>query len=288
MEKTVYGDLLFFVNFCMDFQCLFLAARLLRRSFHVWRSVLFSALGAFYACCALFLSFSGGVAFFLDLFVCFCMCLGAYFERGERLRTLFVAFGVYFGVSFAVGGAMSGMASLLSHVDLPLGEESEVSSVGFFLLATLGGVGTFLWGRFCEKRARGARAVLFLTWAGKELRVDGMVDTGNFLRDPVSGRSVVMIDRCAAKGWLPPALLAAVEEGSERLVALPSHLAARVRLVPAGTATGKGIVTALIPDGAHFEYRGERHAAEVLIAPIALHTSGGEYQALLPASLLEK
>ena len=58
MEQTVYVDLLFLVNFCMDFQCLFLAGKLLHRPFHVWRALIFASLGAVYAVAALFLSTS--------------------------------------------------------------------------------------------------------------------------------------------------------------------------------------------------------------------------------------
>ena len=73
MEQTVYGDVLFFVNFCMDFQCLFLTARLLHRPFRIWRAALASVLGALYACAALFLAVSGAVALLLDSGVCFGM-----------------------------------------------------------------------------------------------------------------------------------------------------------------------------------------------------------------------
>ena len=95
-----------------------------------------------------------------------------------------------------------------------------------------------------------------------------------------------MLDRRVAKGWLPDALLRATERGSDALVGLPAHLAARVRLVPAVTATGGGVLMALVPDGAFLEMKGTRRAAELLVAPISLATNGGEYQALLPAALL--
>ena len=79
MEKTVWGDLLFLVNFCMDFQCLFLTAKLLHRRFFAWRAALASALGALYAVAALFFQTAGGVAFLLDCLTCLLMCLMVFF-----------------------------------------------------------------------------------------------------------------------------------------------------------------------------------------------------------------
>ena len=140
MEQTVYGDLLFFVNFCMDFQCLFLTAKLLRRPFPLFRAVLFSALGALYACAALFLEATSGVAFLADLFVCLLMCAGVFLGRGQGLSCLPVPYALYFGVSFALGGVMSGMATLLSRLELPVFEQGGAGSAGaFFFLAALGG-----------------------------------------------------------------------------------------------------------------------------------------------------
>ena len=287
MEQTVYGDILFFVNFCMDFQCLFLTAKLMRRPCYVLRSALASALGALYACAALFLSTAGIFAFLADCGVCLIMCFIAFAGAGAGLRRVLLSFLIYFGVSFAVGGVMSGMASLLSHVALPVGQGSDVSSVAFFLLAALGGAVTLLWGRFCQRRAKGKRVELLLSLDGKRLTVRGMVDTANFLRDPVGGRLVVLLDLRAAAELLPRELLEAAEAGKHTALAdLPPELAHRVRLIPAGTATGKGLLIAVAPDVAMLDAGRGAVATELLVAPVRLAADTDDYQALLPAELI--
>lgn len=288
MEQTVYGDILFFVNFCMDFQCMFLTARLLHRPFPLWRGVIFSALGALYACAALFLAVPSRVAFVADCGVCLLMCVGVFYSRKGRARRVLLPFLLYFGVSMALGGVMSGMATLLSKADLPPGREGgELSSVGFFLLAAFGGTATLLWGRLCQRRAKGKRAELTLTLAGKSRSFQCLVDTGNLLRDPVSGRPVALIDRRAAKGFLPEAVLTvAGERDAHGLTELPQELVRRTRLVPASTATGGGMLLGLLPDRAVLDTG--RGGAEValLIAPVALNASGEDCDVLLPAALI--
>ena len=288
LVATVYGDLLFFVNFCMDFQCLFLSAKLLHRPLHVWRCVLASLLGALYACVALFLSTHGALAFLADCAVCFAMCAIAFCQKGVAFRRLLTPFAAYFAVSLAVGGVMSGLASLLSHVTLPLGEGGRnISSGAFFFLAAFGGISTFLWGKFCARRARERGAVLQLEIAGKSCTVPCLFDTANLLSDPVGGRPVVLLDFKSAEGVLDPLLLdAARARNTGAISTLPPSLARRVRLIPAGTATGKGILLALAPDRAFLDTGGGISPVEVLIAPTELSLGSDEYGGLLPAALM--
>ena len=287
MVQTVYGDILFFVNFCMDFQCLFLAAKLMRRPCFVKRTLIASALGAFYACAALFLQTAGVFAFLADCGVCLLMCFIAFWGAGVGVRRLSVSFLIYFGVSCAVGGVMSGMASLLTRAELPLGVGGELSAVSFFLLAVLGGALTLLWGRFCQRRAKGKRVDLTLALEGRRVAVRCMVDTANLLRDPVSGRPVALLDMRVAALLLPEALTDFFEAGDHvELTALPSELARRVRLIPTRTATGQALLPALAPDLALLDAGRGATAVELLIAPTHLAVDTDDYRALLPAELI--
>ena len=288
METTVYGDLLFFVNFCMDFQCLFLTAKLLHRPFHVLRSVLSSALGALYACAALFLSTSGVTAFIADCAVCLAMCVIAFAEKGIKMRRFLTPFGLYFAVSFAIGGVMSGMASLLSHVALPIGDGGmDISSGMFFFLAAFGGISTFLWGKFCARRAKGKVAVLYLEMGKNKRTVRCMFDTANLLCDPVGGKPVALLDFSTVEGLFDSAVLAAARShDTAALGGLPDEIRRRVRLIPAGTATGRGMLVAIAPDRAFLDTGGGILPVELLIAPTELVVGGEDYEGLLPSELM--
>ena len=288
MEQTVYGDILFFVNFCMDFQCLFLTAKLLHRPFSLLRGAIFATFGALYACIALFLSVSGLWAFLADCGVCFFMCIGTFLQKEGKLRHVFLPFALYFGVSFALGGVMSGIASLLSHIEVPMGSQgTELSSGAFFLLALLGGALTFFWGRLTQRRAKGKRVELKLSFEGKTLSFVCMVDTANLLRDPVGGKPVVLLDRKAAQGLFPKELLHIAEHHDQsKLSNLSLDLARRVRLIPASAATGNGLLLAIAPDRAVLDTGKGAFEIDVLIAPVALFTDGNDYKALLPAELI--
>ncbi len=285
---TVWGDLLFFVNFCMDFQCLFLTAKLLHRPFSLWRAALFSALGAVYAVAALFISASGIVAFFADLAVCFLMCMGVFADKNRNTVSVFLPFLVYFGVSFAVGGVMSGMGALLARLDLPITASGSDASTGmFFLLAAAGGISTFLWGRVTSRRAGQTRARLRVGIGKEAVSLLAMVDTANLLSDPVSGKPVVIVTRGAIARLLSPALAAAVRgEDVSAIGTLAGDDARRVRLLTATGVMGTGLLLAIAPDWARLDLGKGEVAVELLLAPTALHMGFDECQALLPAELI--
>lgn len=289
MEKTVWGDLLFFVNFCMDFQCLFLTARLLHRPFHLWRAALAAAFGAVYAVAALFFETSGGVAFLCDLGICFLMCFFVFFEKRRGTVRVFLPFLMYFGVSFAVGGAMSGMAALLRHIDLPVSTgNEEVSSGLFFLLAAAGGISTFLWGRVSAQRAMQKRAWLRVGVEGQAVTLAAMVDTGNLLFDPISARPVVMVREEVLTTLFPGGVAALLARGATALTALPYDVVRRVRLLHTATATGEEMLLAVAPDWALLDTGTGEGAVEVLLAPCRLRMGFDECEALLPAELIRE
>ncbi len=285
MEQTVYVDLLFAVNFCMDFQCLFLTARLLHRPFPLKRALLSSALGALYACGALFVSASGAVAFLTDLFVGGVMCGIVFLPQEEKKRRFFIPFGLYFGVSAAVGGLMSAVSALFSRLEYTP-EENTDSPISFFLLAFLGGLATFLWGRLCQRRAKGRCVKLHLEYEGCVLNLEAFVDTANHLCDPLGGRPVVVIDRVVARELLPAVLLEAAEKGMAGLSMLPPALARRVRMIPAATVTGRGILLAIAPDKALLDAGRGAHEVEILLTPAPLGSAVEGHKALLPPALL--
>lgn len=286
MEQTVYVDLLFLINFCMDFQCLFLTARLLHRPFAPWWALLASALGALYACAALFLPVGAVVAFVSDLFVGLVMCALVFLHQEERKWRFLIPFGLYFGVCATVGGVMSAISGLFSRFRYtPSGGGGH--SLTFFLLAMLGGLSTFLWGRLCQRRAKGRCVKLHLEYEGRELQLDAFVDSGNHLCDPIGGRPVVVIDRAVAEGLLPQALLNAAARGAGGLSMLSPALARRVRMIPAATVTGKGVLLAIAPDKAFLDAGRGAHAVDLLLSPAPLSSAAqGGHKALLPPSLL--
>lgn len=133
-----------------------------------------------------------------------------------------------------------------------------------------------------------------LTVAGVEVSLTALVDTGNCLHEPISGRPVLVAESDAVACLLPAAVAAVVGRPitPDTLARLPTPWARRCRLVPYhAVGNPAGLMLAFGPDGLRVGEVLLRTGAEagepplyVGLAPGRLDPTGA-YQALLPADV---
>lgn len=282
----VYADILFLVNFSMDFLCFYLTTKLLHRKPHPVRMVLGAVFGALYAVSAVFVECGRVTAFLADLTVCAFMCALVYAERGARVRSYLVSTGVYFGVSALIGGLMTAFCSLLNRLGLPIDAigGDGLSAWAFALLAivcaaTAGTVGRFFRRSACERVGQ-----VEITCRGQSVTLSAVTDSGNLLRDPISGRCVVVASVGAVEKLLPPGLPAVLKNGdftSEAFREACSGL--RIRLIPTHTATGESMLLGILPEKMMIRDKNGSRETDALFAPADVRIAG--YDALLPPEL---
>ncbi len=271
MERVVYADLLWLIDFSMDLLALGIAGRIAQRPTVPWRVVAAAAVGGLWSVASLLLGVAGigGVA--LDLAVAAGMLLLAY-GRASPARFALTLSG-FVGATVLLGGSMTALANLF----VPSGE--PVSGGGFALLA-LGGSGATLLATHLRRRAAPRRVAVTLTLDGRSLTLDALTDSGNLVRDPISGQGVIFVAPVKLRQWLAPPLRTALLTGqTAAIAALPPDDARRLRMIPATTVTGRGMLPAIRPDGV--TVGGEACAA--LVAPLA--SERGE-EAVVPADLV--
>ncbi len=296
MGGEVYADLLFLVNFSMDLLCFYLCARLLHRPLILWRGVLASALGGVYAVAALFLTVGRAPAFLLDAAVCVALCAVAMASRGERWRSLLKLSALYLLVSMLLGGVMTALYAQLNRIPgvTDRVEEDGMSAWLFFGLALVSSVLTALWGR-CFRRATGkTRVTVIVEEGGRRAELCGIVDSGNLLRDPISGRAVIPAEAEELRTVAPPRLLrvAAEPRVADAVAALDTEgsepLARRLRLIPARGATGERLMVGWCPEHIYLRRSdgdGEREISAI-VAPVTLGRTRDGIAALVPSDLL--
>lgn len=289
-EVEVYADLLFLINAGMDGLCFCLSAKLLHSRLTPWRLVLGSALGGLYAVVALLFEVGRGASLFLDLGVCFLLCLLVW-SGGWRRWPLFSA--VYLLISMVMGGVMTALYNWLNQAGvaawLPDGEEGL--STWLFLLIALAGGAVSLWGgRLARRSASTTTCEVEMTLDGKAIRFVGLVDTGNLLRDPVGGRAVICVGAGVLDPILSPGLRAAVKTGGlDPGVLTRDSDKRRLRLIPTSTATGTSLLVGILPDALSLTIAGRRGEntrqvdAVVAVAPAMVD---GESGALIPSELI--
>lgn len=249
MEQTLYGDILFLVNFTMDFLTLYITAVIGHRKIKTGRLCLSSAVGAAYGVAACFMN--GPVIFIIavNLTVSFIMCLIAYEKR------ILPCYALFYGIGCLLGGVMTALFGLLdgmSGAPTVSGSEDIRTLPGKIPLgwmavtALIIGIAAIAGGRFVKKKgiARDCR-VSVITDNGSFI-FEGICDSGNLLKDPLSGRAVIVLRKREMLDILPDELKAIFESedpsGLSRL-----DTGASVRLIPSSSVGGSKLLMGYLP-----------------------------------------
>ncbi len=239
---VVYLDVVMGLNFTVDLLLLMASERLVGFPCRFWRKAAAAALGAVYAgLCALpGFSFLGNGLWRLVSLV--GMSVIAYgWNKGALRRGCVFVF-----LSLALGGAALGMGR---KGVLPL----VAGALGILVLCCLG---------FRGKIGGSLYVPVELTYGSRQIRLTALQDTGNTLRDPVTGKPVLVVGADVAAKLLgftrqqlqdPVALLPQVE--GARLIPYQTVgkaggllLAIRIPAIKIGGWKGSGLV-AFAPEG---------------------------------------
>lgn len=272
MEQVVYADVLWLIDFSMDLLALGIAGRMTAREARGWRLCTAAAVGGIWSVLALVCGWDGAVGLILDLAVAAGMLFLA-FGRASPGRFV-LTLGSFFLATLLLGGSMTALANLFA-----AGAES-VSGGGFFLLA-LAGSGVTLLGTHLRRRAAPRRVRVTVAVGERCLTLDALTDSGNLVRDPVSGRGIIFVDSRRLAALIDPPLRdILLAQRVEALAALPAEDARRLCLVPAETVQGRSMLIALRPDQTTVGDEG----CAALICPMA-EARSRDYDAVLPADL---
>lgn len=257
---TVYLDLALLLNFVINYLLLLSTARLTGGVQRPWRLAGAAAFGALYAGLSLLPGFGFLQGALWRIVFCAGMVAAAFGVGRRQLRQG----GLFLGLSFALGG----LAYCLGCWSLPA---LLLAAGGLYLACRL-----FLRGAMTHA---GQVVPVRIALGGKEVELMALQDTGNTLKDPLSGQSVLVAQYDAARRLLPcslsPEQLQHPAEAMQLLSASSPDL--RCRLVPYRAVGGSGLLLAVRCDQVTIE--GRSAGRLVAFSPARL-SAAGEYQAL--------
>lgn len=300
MEKNVvYLDSVFIGNLAVNYIILWVAGRAAGIRGSRIRLLLAAGLGSLYAI-LMFLPGTGQYFyFFIKIAVSLAMVGLAYapLPPGRYIACLgffylgtFLLGGMVMGFSYLIyrGGYFSGVRNMVAIINLYMWPALVVAMLGILLAARLAPVAVR---RRLKKNALKLPVTICL-W-GKKVVVEGLVDTGNSLTDPVSGVPVMVVEYAAVRDILPDPLKAAVDLYGDGILVLSAMAdtswSNRLRLIPfKSLGNDKGLLLGIRPDC--LEIESEQGIKRVEKTVLAIHksslASGREYSALLHPDLI--
>lgn len=289
MQQVVYGDVLFLVNASIDFLVLFMAGYFLHIKRRLFRLVLSSLVGGIYGVIILLPALTWWGTLFIHFFMAFILCLIAYAPVGRKI--FFSLFLSFFGAALLLGGVLTAFYGFLANV-FETNSTNAINSAKkaeFFLLyAAISALLVFFGGRVFSKK-RNKREMMVEIWEGeKNIICCCLVDSGNLLTDPLSGKPVILVRRKEALSIISGEYLTSFEQGIEEN-RIPLHMRRKMRVILAHSAIGKKILFGYIPDNI-FLYGREREKNKYEVdAILAIAEDGTKdfagYSGIIPASL---
>ena len=267
---TVYVDLLFGVNALINYLLLRGSAALGGCPVKLWRLAAAAALGGVYAVAAVLPGLEGLQGLVFQGVFAGLMLLTAFgWKRNTVKQGLF-----FFGLSFAFSGLVLLAVQLAEPDFLLLGGRAyyAVSTPALLLLAGIsyGLAAVVLSG--CGTHTGGDIVPVTLNLEGRAVPVRALRDTGNTLRDPVTGEWVLIADRSVCRQLLPAAP-AETADPSEQLAELSwLYPTLRFRLIPYRTV---GVESGLLPAvRCGLEMKQKRQTVLVAFSPTAVSADG--------------
>ena len=280
MDQTVYLDLFFLINLSMDFLGLLLTAKLLSRRLSVKRAIMASVFGGVYACVSLVLLLEGIVGLLADIFACGVMGIIAVPKRKFREILFFSV--VYSAVSILLGGFMTVAFTIFNKIGLDklfgYDEGGGISVWLFALLALISGVVSLVGGNIFKKNSSRREGEVCISYGGKSVLLHALVDSGNFLKEPISGKKCIVADIDSIKEIFP--------RGTDRSNWQSNDaLAERIRVIPVSSVNGKGMLYAFRPDSVRVNMGKGWCETDVYIAVSDLKSNAGGACALIPSEI---
>lgn len=212
---TIYLDIVLLENLCMNYIILFATAYILKIKRHHYRMILSALIGGIYAILAYMQIFEVYSNMFVKIILSVCMIYIAFWPKG--IKGLLKQLLIFYLVSFVFGGCAFALLYFVKPQDI-----LQVNGVyiGTYpvKIALLGGLVGFIVVHTAFKVVKNKmrkKALIYdieINIEGKKMRTKAMLDTGNQLKDPITGVPVVVVTKEALREIIPDNILDNIEK----------------------------------------------------------------------------
>lgn len=270
-ETILYADVLFLIDFSMDYLSLYAAARLLSLRTSLWRTSAAAVLGGLYGVFAVVFGADGLLGALCTAAVSVILSLVSFGADGG-LRGVLRASVTVWGCGTLLGGVMTAFTGMFG--------TAAAKGGGDFLCAGI--VAAFALIRFARRKLAHGKAEITVEYEGRTWQGNALIDSGNLLTDPISGYAVILL-RAAESRILLGEYTDTVYRG------IVNEESRGVRVVPMRNTDGTRLLYGFLCREVQIRRGGKTRTrtAVVCVDHGAPEGGYGGCAALLPASLTE-
>lgn len=299
MYLEIYIDILFLINLVMDYFLLALEKRILKWNTRRIRMIMASVLGAFATCVFAILPSLYGEVKFVISYIVICALMIRISFRTKKIKELIRGVVVLYLITNCVGGVITSLyyqrETLLYYADKLMGRLfGKMNLVSVAILGTIAMACILIIVRFLKHQNQMTKEIyeVWLTRDGVCVHTMGLVDTGNCLFDPITGKPVIVIEMKLMEEALEPSLyhdLKKIVQFEDTSYHINSENATKIRLIPFQSIGKKrGILPAIFLDEVEIRKDTQFLCSKRVIAALYddVLSQSKEYQVILHKSLL--
>ena len=295
---TVYLDIVLLENLCMNYIILFATGYIMKLKMKQLRLVLSAMLGGIYAVIAYIEILPIYSSFGMKILLSVLMVHIAY--NSKNIKNLLKQLVVFYLISFAFGGSAFALLYFVRPQDILIRNGVYVGTYPI-KIALLGGIVGFIITYIAFKVVKTKlhkKDIIYnieIHIKEKTLKLKEMLDTGNMLKDPISGMPVIVVTKEELYSILPEKLLDNIDKliGGEAENLLEQveekEIFTRFRMIPF-SSVGKqnGIMLGFKSDQVVIEKEDGTQMKNNVIIGIFNQNFGKNYSALISMDLLEE
>ena len=295
---TVYLDIVLLENLCMNYIILFATGYIMKLKMKQLRLVLSAMLGGIYAVIAYIEILPIYSSFAMKILLSVLMVHIAY--NSKNIKNLLKQLVVFYLISFAFGGSAFALLYFVRPQDILIRNGVYVGTYPI-KIALLGGIVGFIITYIAFKVVKTKlhkKDIIYnieIHIKEKTLKLKAMLDTGNMLKDPISGMPVIVVEKQELYSILPKKLLDNIDKliGGEAENLLEQveekEIFTRFRMIPF-SSVGKqnGIMLGFKSDQVVIEKEDGTQMKNNVIIGIFNQNFGKNYSALISMDLLEE
>lgn len=277
--NTVYIDILFFVNFAINISLILCTGCITKRKTANLRLLASSAIGALYSCFIFIFNIDAIFSLGMRIAVACLMMVTAF----GRCRIFpFVKLVISFlGTTLALGMLMLSML-YFSPIGIRLGGVIKNGVFYFhiplrymFVCTALVYALIYVFEKLIKRTSLRSFASVTIMHLGKIVELRALVDTGNMLKDPISGRKVLIAEADKLSPLFDFDMKNVLSDD-----ALPSELPVGFRLIPFSSIGKKnGMMMGFVPDAVTVESTLQNDIITAVFNGTLSHS--GDYDALI-------
>lgn len=282
--KTVYIDIYFLINFCVDIIALALALYILKIRCGIRRLILSAALGASYAVLGIIFSDKRYIMPILTVPI-FALMIIIVTKGVSRVRKIKYAAAFLFS-EIIIGGLVYYGFCLFDVIMSDFGTTGGAVQNRNFLtwsvivLLSYGIVKIMMYLIGNSSSIRSVRVCV--GYEGREESFEALVDTGNLVEEPAGGRPVIFITEELATKIIGEKL-----DFSGDVGALDEKIKKRIRLIPVNSSDGVKMLPGFLSDYVTVVNNGKYENINVSFAIDKKGELYGGYPALMPAVAID-